>query len=377
MQAAVAQTLTAAPTATPLPTATATPTPTMTPTPVLVSYGPNNFPENVDPLTGLQVADPSILNRRPVLVKVADQQTGRPHAGLSNADIVFDYYVGGGLDRFLALYYGKDDEKVGTVRSGRLIDIPLVQMYQGILGMVSADNNVHIIDGNTELVEILEKLGDRVINTEHCDENYKAICRMGPTTDETTVFANTAEMTKLFANRTGTDNAKQNLDGMAFATLAPAGGSTATQFTMHYGKNADHQWVYDPASKKFLQWTSMEDYSSGVVSMVPLIDRNTGNQLVFSNVIVVFAQVNSLNGAQDSIHEQKFANRDGRALVFRDGKMYDVFYKTAWNQPISFYDSNGNPFAFQPGNSWIHVAGNNSVVTEDSAGVWMVKFGMP
>ncbi|MDO8972142.1 MAG: DUF3048 domain-containing protein, partial [Saprospiraceae bacterium] len=142
LQAVVAQTLTAAPSFTPLPSATNTPTPTVTPTPMMVNYGPTNFPANVNPLTGLELEDPSILDRRPVMVKVANQQAGRPHAGLSNADIVFDYYIGNGGDRFLALYYGKDDSKVGTVRSGRMVDVPLVQMYGGILGMISADKVV-------------------------------------------------------------------------------------------------------------------------------------------------------------------------------------------------------------------------------------------
>jgi len=83
MNAAVNQTMTAMPTATKVPTATATPTPSATPTPQPVQYGPTNFPDNVDPLTGLIVADPSILNRRPVMVKVSNfPPWGRPHAGL-------------------------------------------------------------------------------------------------------------------------------------------------------------------------------------------------------------------------------------------------------------------------------------------------------
>jgi hypothetical protein len=138
MLTSVAKTLTAAPTLTPVPTSTSTPTPTITPTAVPVLYGPTDFPDNINPLTGLEVEDPSILDRRPVLIKVANQLAARPHAGLSNADIVFDYYIGSGGDRFTALFYGKDDNKVGSVRSGRYVDVPLTQMYNGVLGMVSA-----------------------------------------------------------------------------------------------------------------------------------------------------------------------------------------------------------------------------------------------
>src|SRR4030065_2058356 len=67
-------------TITPSPLPTKTSTPTLTPTVVitptqtailtLAAYGPTNFPKNVDPLTGLIVSDPKLLERRPVAVKI-------------------------------------------------------------------------------------------------------------------------------------------------------------------------------------------------------------------------------------------------------------------------------------------------------------------
>jgi len=154
LQAAVAQTLTAVPSATPQPTSTPTliPTNTASPTPVYIKVGPTNFPADVDPLTGLTVSDPSILNRRPVMIKVSNYpRNGRPHAGLSSADLVFDYYIGEGGNRFLALFYGQDSTKVGPMRSGRLVDRFLVREYQGILGLIYAYP--------PEYAKILDELG--------------------------------------------------------------------------------------------------------------------------------------------------------------------------------------------------------------------------
>jgi hypothetical protein len=93
-QTVVVQTLTAMaptePSATPTPTVTLTPKPSATPTKPQTSVGPNEFPEGVNPLTGLKVENPELLKRRPVLVKVSNYPAeGRPHAGLSYADIVF------------------------------------------------------------------------------------------------------------------------------------------------------------------------------------------------------------------------------------------------------------------------------------------------
>ncbi len=198
-------TLTPSPTPSPTPTQTASPTPT--PTPIMV--GPAAFPADVNPLTGLQVSDPKILDRRPVLVKVSNfPREGRPHAGLSFADIVFDYYIGEGTNRFLALYYGQDAPKVGPVRSGRLIDPYLVRWYQGILGYSGAD--LFAVNPN-----ILGALGNRAIT--QGPATCPGLCDDGPHS-VLSVFANTSELSKYAEEQRGTaiEGVKANLEGSAF-----------------------------------------------------------------------------------------------------------------------------------------------------------------
>jgi len=371
MQAAVYQTLTAVPTNTAIPTPTATlpPTPTETPAPINIQVGPTNFPANVDPLTGLTVSDPTIMNRRPIMIKVSNYpRTGRPHAGLSFADIVFDYYTGEGGNRFLALYYGQDSTKVGPIRSGRLIDRFLVSEYQGVLGLEYAYAPVY--------EKILDMLGyARVISGS--EQTCPAICSDGPYTVLSN-FANTAEVTKLYATRAGaTDiNTKPNLDGMAFNTTPPANGVPGTEFTMQFSRANLGNWRFDPTTKKYLHWTEDED-ASGNVTLVPLTDRDTGQQLAFSNVIVVFANYETLNG-DDTLHEVTISGATGRAILFRDGQMYDGLWKnTNVTMPIQFFTKDNQPLELQPGNTWISISGLNSLVTEDQPGVWRVVFGKP
>lgn len=369
LQAAVAQTLTAAPSATPQPTSTPTliPTNTTSPTPVYIKVGPTNFPADVDPLTGLTVSDPSILNRRPVMIKVSNYpRNGRPHAGLSSADLVFDYYIGEGGNRFLALFYGQDSTKVGPMRSGRLVDRFLVREYQGILGLIYAYP--------PEYAKILDELGySRTISGG--PNTCPAICSDGP---ETVIsrFANTAEMTKLYESRAGATDTKPNLDGMAFDTTPPADGVQAAEFTMQFSRANLGQWKYDPATRKYLRWIEDED-AAGNVTLVPLTDRNTGKQLAFSNVIVAFANYETLNG-DDSIHEITIRGASGRALLFRDGWMYEGFWKnTNVDMPIQFVTKDGQPLNLQPGNSWISITGINSQLSQTQPGIWQVIFGKP
>ncbi len=78
---------------------TFTPTPTIVPLPTIPIYGPEDYPAGTDPLTGLMVDDPALLARCPMVIKVSNYpRSGRPHAGLSQADLVFDYYIGEGMN---------------------------------------------------------------------------------------------------------------------------------------------------------------------------------------------------------------------------------------------------------------------------------------
>ncbi len=347
---------------TPEPTAALAPTSTTTatPKPTVGAVGPSNFPENVNPLTGLLVDDPSILNRRPVLVKVANYPaSGRPHAGLSFADIVFEYYIGYGSNRFMALYYGQDAPQIGPVRSGRLIDPYIVTMYEGILGFESAYQTVYD--------HIVNILGSRAISGQVCP----AICDDGRGI-VTSVFADSAELSALAAQR-GVQNQRYNLDGMAFDPEAPEGGEPGDDALVIYSNLDRGEWRYEEASGTYLRW--IEDTTGNELEMVPLVDRLTDEQLSFSNVVVLFAYHTEY--AETLIDVNLWNSVGQRAVIFRDGQAYDLTWTTPQtDQPIQFVDANGEPFPLKPGNTWVVVLGSYSGVTVDE-GSWKFNFYMP
>ena len=131
------------PTQTPTPAATETPTATATPEYPVEGYGPSGFPTDINPLTGLKVADPALLDRRPLAIKVPNlPRTVRPQWGLSLADIVYEYYTEEGSTRFIGLFLGNNAETVGPIRSARFFDGNIVRMYKAILAFGSGDQRV-------------------------------------------------------------------------------------------------------------------------------------------------------------------------------------------------------------------------------------------
>src|SRR5262245_47231385 len=102
---ALIETATESPTS--LPTLTSTPQPQLLP----IEYGPDleDFPTGVNPLTGQEVADPSLLNYPAVLVSISNMPvTARPQAGPAFAPWIFELYIGEGTTRFMGVFYGDD-----------------------------------------------------------------------------------------------------------------------------------------------------------------------------------------------------------------------------------------------------------------------------
>jgi hypothetical protein len=342
--------------------ATSTPTKafTSTPEPTLGPVGPSDFPEDVNPLTGLVVEDTSLLDRRPLLIKVSNYPaSGRPHAGLSFADMVFEYYIGYGSNRFMALYYGQDAPQIGPVRSGRLIDPYIVTLYEGVLGFEGAYITVYN--------HIMDILGVRAISGEVCP----AICDDGRGY-VTSVFADSAALSELAEER-GVENRRYTLEGMAFDPQAPGDGEPGDEASIIYSNLNRGEWRFDEASGSYLRW--IEDTTGDELKMVPLTDRLTEEQLSFSNVIVLFANHTEF---AETLYDVDIWNSIGqRAVVFRDGQAYDITWTTPqMDQPIQFIDEEGEIFPLKPGNTWVVIMGIYSNVTEND-GSWTFNFRVP
>ncbi len=104
----------ATPTATPTPTPTLVPSPTQQPKQGPASYGPDleDFPAGINPLTGLPVEDPSLLQLPAVLISITHfPPSARPQAGPGFAPIVYEIYISEGTTRFLVVFYGEEPER--------------------------------------------------------------------------------------------------------------------------------------------------------------------------------------------------------------------------------------------------------------------------
>ncbi|MCJ7824745.1 MAG: DUF3048 domain-containing protein [Anaerolineales bacterium] len=320
----------------------------------------------INPLTGLP-ADPIKLNRRPVMVKVSNYPIeGRPHAGLSFADIVFDYYIAPGTNRFLATFYGQDSAQIGPVRSGRFIDAQLVRMYAGLLGYGGADE-----DTEAELVSVL---GRRAIS--YLEAPCPAFCGI-ETHSVDGVFANSAEIS-YYANIEGINNKQPDLPGMVFSEETPSGGRYGETLLVLYNYMNRGEWRYDHPSGKYLRWIEEPNAELGDgYRMIPLEDRVTGEQLAFSNVIIIRAHYEELAPSRQIVDIWR-NDKGQQAYFFRNGQVFNGTWRAKNDtDPIHFYHADGSPMPLKPGNTWIVIAGNSSTFNETSPSNWEMFFFLP
>ncbi len=359
---------------TPTLTPTATETPQATSTPSPVAYGPSNFPENINPLTGLEPSDTSLLERRPVAVKIniVPRSSNRPPWGISYADIVYDYYHNDGYSRFHAIFYGEDADLVGPIRSGRLLDYELVHMYKSIFAYGSADALI-----NQRLLN--SDFSDRIVlegYSSSCPPTDAApLCRYSPTTYDF-LLGDTAALSAYVSAR-GVENDRQNLDGMSFDPQTPEDGDTGEQVFVRYSGDNYTRWDYNPASGQYLRFQDNvfdtgqgEDYAA-------LTDRLNDDQVSAANVIVILARHEYYQQPPSEIVEIQLSG-SGTAYAFRDGQMYEL----QWNRPTT--DSvlyltypDGSAFPFKPGKTWYQVVGISTQANQQSDGVWRFNFLMP
>ena len=315
--------------------------------------GPESFPEGVNPLTGLTVNNAENLDLPPALVSITNfPVTARPQAGLSYSPFVFEVYIGEGTTRLLAMFYGdfpseEDadaptgsdsgvtvDYTVGPVRSGRLTYEPIRKQYGGFLVMASAWSGVA-----ANLSSYTNVFGSDQDNIN-------------------SAMIKVTDLEKIAEKNKDRLYGKANLNAYRFDTQTPAGGVDGKNIRIPFSYLNQVIWRYDAASGAYHRY---QDNADGK-TFSQATDRLNKQPLTYENVVILFAKHNAKAETLIDV-ELMYQNRQ-KALIFRDGKMYEAYWSTSNQEyerttgklrPIRFEDAQGEPFAMKPGQTWVEL----------------------
>ena len=332
-------------------------------------YGPDNFPEGVNALTGLPAANETVLNRRPIIVKVENmpRERSRPQWGLSQADHVYEYYIEAGDTRFSAVYYGERPVQIGPIRSARHFDIQLIEMYKAIFIFGGA---------YPELYELLlnSDFGERLIR--EGPNTAPALYRYEPNRDNK--LMTDLSLIQPVLERYQMDDTRQDLDGLFFQTQPPEGGEESASLYARFSGSVYNRWDFDEREGVYLRFSDAEDDVDRISEVYQqLTDQATGEPIRAENVAFLMTAYESLSDASDVFNVE--LEGSGRAYVARDGKLYSAFWQRSdQDDLISLVDERMEPFPLKPGNTWFEVFNDSSQISHiDDEKAWRFTFVRP
>lgn len=362
-----------------LPTQTETAPPTVqpptstplspTPTPYAYAYGPVDFPPDINPLTGLPVDDPTILQRRPMVIKVTNfPRSVRPQWGLTLADNVLEYYIGDYMSRFIGVFYGRDASRVGPIRSARIFDEHVMRMYKGIFVFGYADDPV------LDFFLVPELKSHLVVER---PDNCPPLCRIGPKSAYNNLYADTSLLSQYITDR-GTDNSIQDLNGMRFELAVPKSGSPGLKFSIEYSIVSYNRWEYDPSSTRYRRFQEDANDSGDGKSYAPLVDSLTGEQITADNVIVLLVPHEDFYKSTSTEIIDQPIKGTGSGYAFRNGQIYPItwMHRSA-DGLFTLILPDGKLYPLKPGITWFEVIGKTSDFTSQGEGSWDFQFHMP
>ena len=361
------------PTFTPLP-----PTPTEPVIlPELLPEGVNvpafTLPKDLNPLTGLPPSDPALMDRRPLAIKVANYpRYNRPQGGLTLADNVYEYYIEGGLTRFIAVFYGNNSEWVGPVRSGRYFDEHIQRMYHAYLVFKFADPRVEAHLETTSDVApflVVPSIGSCPPFGLKSDRDVE---------DYNNAYFNTIRWEEC-VTKYGLENERQAIRSGFFSEIAPVSELRGTRMYTYYSADSYNYWDYDSRTKQYIRYQELSDNRNDKPERYSVLtDFVTGESVHAANVVFLLVHHNFSNtfDEEDEVYQIDLVDT-GEAYVFRDGVGIPArWIRTNKDQPLLLTTLNGSPIYLRPGITFYEVLGSASYVNQD-AGEWNFHHSTP
>ena len=303
---------------------------------------PSTSPPATSPSPTPTPPPPSLLSGRvgkpdgPVLAVKFDNTTkAHPQLGLTKADVVYIEQVEGGVTRLVAVYSSQLPKRVGPVRSARITDVDLLRQYGTVaLAYSGAQSKLH---------PSLRRAKLKLVSN---DASHRGYSRSSARPAPYDVIGDTATLMK----RAGKVDKPKRV-GYLFGA-APAGGKPAKRVTARFpSARVDAAW-----SAKQKRWLLSMDGRKDMAA--------EGGQLGASTFIVQFARVTGsrykdVNGV---VTPKTETVGKGRAMIFRDGQVYEGRWSRAKAAAPTTYTIGGQPAVFSPGTLWVTLLGKGRPV---------------
>jgi len=320
-------------------------------------------PLAVNPITGVQDMDSDNVGLRSIAVVVNNCYASMPQRGISKADAIYEYETEGGQTRLLCVFADVNTiPEIGSLRSARILSTDLAAGNNSIFihfgrnarvpDHISA-NGIDHIDGNT--------CSAGVYDSSNYEDGYVDL----PTglffwRDATWRSQRALEHTAVTSGRHIKDAIEYNEismiddeNNLLFNFVADdsediASGDPCEQINVYFSAtNDDALFTYDESTGLY----SKSQYGSAQ------IDETTGEQIAFTNVFVLYANIQS----HGDTTIDAYLEDGGDGWYVSDGKIIPITWsKASTNDPIVIYNAAGEEVEVNRGRSYICIVDNDN-----------------
>lgn len=296
--------------------------------------------------TVVEIKEPTIFKgvERPIAVMIDNHKGAMPQAGLNEAYAVYEIIVEGGETRLMALFKGKDLDKVGPVRSSRhyFLDYALendaIYVHFGFSPQAKNDiaklgvNNINgIYESSTSFWRVKDKYAphNAVTSTEKILEIAKK--------DGYSVTSNKESVLNYVADPVELES---DID--------------ASTVTIPYSESNTVRYEYDEEEKNYTR------YSRDIKQ----VDWDTKETVKVKNIIITFCKNTRLNDGENKDRQtiDNVKTLDGYYIT--NGKAIKITCeKTSRSGQTVYKDLNGKEIEVNDGNTFFQICPIDSEVT--------------
>ncbi len=303
---------------------------------------------SVNPLTGLPMEE-ELASQRPVAVVLNNLKEAMPQLGTSQADIIYEVLVEGGITRMLALYQDPSDvELIGSVRSARPYYVELAAGHDAIF--------LHA-GGSDDAYSKISSLG---VTAFDCLKGYEGtlfwrdadrVANNGSVHSVVTSGETIASLLPTYGVRM--EHEEGYTTQLQFASDGtPEGGEQALTITVPFSNYKTGIFDYDRDSGKYL----VSQYGAAQV------DGNTGEQLAVTNVLLLETNCHVISGDADG-HMSIALTGEGEGWFACGGQYIPICWsRESTTSQLVYTTQSGEALTLGAGNSYICVLPLNSGV---------------
>lgn len=284
---------------------------------------------------------------RPIAIMVDNESGAWPHAGLQDAFLIYEIIIEGGQSRLMAIFKDKDTSMIGPIRSARhyFLDYAMendaIYTHFGFSPQAQSDIKTYGIN-----------------NISGTQADGSAFWREPPLGGWHNVFTKISNLTaKATAKGYRTTSDATPLLNYSVSEIDQSvmqGTQIANNIRVNYSSSHYVSYQYDPTTKLYKRFMRGN----------PHVDRVTGAQYTFKNIIVYKVRNYALNDGSGKGRQGLENIGSGDGYYITDGYSIPIKWeKTDRTAKTTYKDLAGNEIKVNDGNTIIHIEPQNQTLT--------------